>query len=328
MARKRPLVDLTPTRKTRNTTDLDALFSADSAEKSHLLSIPVSAIEADPTQPRTVFDDQSLQELAGSLKQDGLIQPIEVIQLGRNRYQIVHGERRWRAAKLLGWEKISAIVRKFDYDKVTKFVRQMVENIQREDLNDVDRAAGLLRLKDLMQGESQAANDSKKTWRKTTWADVADRIGYSRQRVSQLTKLLQLPEEVQASIMQGSLSERDTRIFHRLTARQQRALHRARVVDGILSQAETKRVADYIKRGATQSVAVAIQAVQNGTDKFDKNRGEQIKEQNSRSVTQLGRSLERISAETLSPAEQTILLADLQQVQTKLDQLIQTLSSN
>lgn len=327
MAKKRPLVDLTPSRRTRPKNDLDDLFSIGSAEKSRLLSISLTAISADPTQPRTIFNEQSLQDLAGSLKQDGLIQPIEVIQTGRNQYQIVHGERRWRAATLLGWQTISAIVRQLDYDKVTKFVRQMVENIQREDLNDIDRAAGLLRLKDLMQNETVAVTESeKKTWRKTTWADVADRIGYSRQRVSQLTKLLQLPEEMQASILEGSLSERDTRIFHKLTSRQQRALHRARVVDGTLSQAETKRVADYIKRGETRSVAEAIQAVQNGNDKVTKSKIEQIQQKNSRGIMQLHRSLESISAENLSPTEQTILHDDLQQILTKLNHLIQTFS--
>ncbi len=329
MARKRPLVDLTrsSTKADLPETDLDALFSADSAERTRIMSVAVTSVEPDPTQPRTIFDEASLKDLASSLELDGLIQPIEVVQVGRNQYRIVHGERRWRAASQIGWETIPAIVRQRDYDSVTKFVRQMVENIQREDLNDVDRAAGLVRLKDLMQEETLAESDvTKQTWRKTTWADVADRMGYSRQRVSQLTRLLQLPEEVQQSIMEGTLSERDTRIFHGLTSRQQRALHRARVVDGVLSQAETKRTADYIKRGETQSVKDAIQAVQSGRDTIRKSDSERIADKNRRSVTQLQKALGSISAETLAPPEKTSLIKDLKKIQRDVKSLLDTLS--
>lgn len=328
MARKRPLVDLTRKAKPEpKPTELDTLFSPESAERMRIMQVPVKAIAPDPAQPRTVFDEQSLNDLASSLSKDGLIQPIEVIQIGRSEYQIVHGERRWRAASRLGWEKIPAIVRRQDYDQVTKFVRQMVENIQREDLNDVDRAAGLVRLKELIQVESDTeAAANKKTWKKTTWSDVADRMGYSRQRVSQLTKLLQLPDEIQQSIIEGALSERDTRIFHNLTARQQRALHRARVVDGVLSQAETKRVADYIRSGETQSVTDAIQVVQAGTDKVAKTDIERLSEKNRRNVARLVKSLDEISAE-IPASEKNELLSELHKAQSKLQYLITTLST-
>ncbi len=327
MARKRPLVDLTRKRPEAPKTDLDSLFSADSAERTRIMSVAVLSVEPDPSQPRTVFDDESLSDLAASLELDGLIQPIEVVQIGRNQYRIVHGERRWRAASKNGWETIPAIVRQRDYDSVTKFVRQMVENIQREDLNDVDRAAGLVRLKDLMQEETIAGSDeSKQTWRKTTWADVADRMGYSRQRVSQLTRLLQLPQEVQTSIIEGALSERDTRIFHGLTNRQQRALHRARVVDGVLSQAETKRTADYIKRGETQSVKDAIEAVQSGRDTIKKSDSELASEKNRRSISQLQKALGGISAETLPASEKSTLINDLKQIQRDVKTILDSLS--
>ena len=86
-----------------------------------------------------------------------MIQPIEVTEVRPNVYMIVHGERRWRAAKMAGLETIPAVVRRRDYDQLTRFVRQIVENIQREDLNDVDRAAGMIRLRDLLQEELDRA---------------------------------------------------------------------------------------------------------------------------------------------------------------------------
>src|SRR5690606_7043256 len=109
------------------------------------------------------FSADSLTELSESIRQDGVIQPIEVTEVRPNQYLIVHGERRWRAAKMAGLETIPAVVRRLDYDETTRFVRQLVENIQREDLNDVDRAAGLLRLRDLMQeelGKAQQASEA------------------------------------------------------------------------------------------------------------------------------------------------------------------------
>src|SRR5690606_20575713 len=116
-----------------------------------LLALRLDAIQPDPVQPRRTFSADSLTELSESIRQDGVIQPIEVTEVRPNQYLIVHGERRWRAAKMAGLETIPAVVRRLDYDETTRFVRQLVENIQREDLNDVDRAAGLLRLRDLMQ---------------------------------------------------------------------------------------------------------------------------------------------------------------------------------
>ena len=326
MARKRPMVDLAPKRVEPKKSDLDSLFSEHNEERYRIQSVSVDAIEADPSQPRTVFDDSTLDNLAESIKLDGLIQPIEVVQIGRNRYQIVHGERRWRASKSAGLDTIPAMVRRNDYDEVTKFVRQMVENIQREDLNDVDRAAGLVRLKEMMAVEVEAGDD-KKTWQKTTWTDVAKRMGYTRQRVNQLTKLLKLPTEIQQSIMEGALSERDTRIFHGMTNRQQRALHRARVIDGTLSQAETRRVADYIKRGETDSVSDAIQAVQGGTDRQVKSDPERRHAANSRNMKQLHKSLDSLEVGKGDSAENQSLLADLESARINLDRLISQVKS-
>jgi ParB family chromosome partitioning protein len=145
---------------------------------------------------------------------------------------------------------------------VTRFVRQLVENIQREDLNDVDRAAGLLRLRKLMQEELDAAAaadiSSDEPWgSKVTWAKVGRRLGYTRQRIHQLIQLLNLPEEIKDAVRDGVLSERDTRIYQGLRASQQRALHRARM-DGELEAAEVRQVSRLLKEAPDLTVHQAI----------------------------------------------------------------------
>ncbi len=307
---------------------MDDLFRSNQEEKLRILSVPLTAIAADPEQPRTVFSDESIDDLAASLNQDGLIQPIEVVQIGRNQYRIIHGERRWRAASSLNWESIPAIVRQNEYDKVTKFVRQLVENIQREDLNDVDRAAGLIRLKEMMTVESSAEAADKKTWRKTTWADVAGRIGFTRQRVNQLTRLLKLPDEIQQSIIDGLLSERDTRVFHGLTPRQQRALHRARIVNGSLSQAETVRVAKFIKANPTENVTEAIQVIRQGDDLVAKNKREVTHAKNLRETRKIHKSLIEIEVGKGRSADTKQLLQELTSIRATVDDLLKQLKKS
>ena len=254
MARKRPTVDLKSRPKARKG-DLESLFAsidADSAESNaglQLLNIKIETIERDPTQPRQFFDDASLQDLSLSIQQNGLIQPIEVIQIGQNQYRIVHGERRWRASQLAGLETIPCIVRRHDYDDVTRFVRQLVENIQREELNDVDRARGMARLRDLMQSElnAEAESQGNAPWRtKASWAKVAERLGYSRQRVSQLKVLLDLPPEIQDAVREGKISGRESRIFQGLTLDQQSELFALWETAGLSSE-QLKLLATHLK---------------------------------------------------------------------------------
>lgn len=265
MARKKPRVSLNQPLQPR-TGDLEKLFAGEEdIEQSsglQLLAIRLDAIQPDPDQPRSTFSDEGLRELSESIRQDGVIQPIEVIQVGSDRFRIVHGERRWRAAQLAELSTIPAVVRRRDYDEVTLFVRQLVENIQREDLNDVDRAAGLLRLRKLMQEELDAAAaadiSSDEPWgSKVTWAKVGRRLGYTRQRIHQLIQLLNLPEEIKDAVRDGLLSERDTRIYQGLRASQQRALHRSRM-EGELEAAEVRQVGRLLKEAPDLTVHQAI----------------------------------------------------------------------
>lgn len=266
MARKRPKVSLAQPIQPQSG-DLEKLFATqDDVEQAagmQLLAIRVDAILPDSSQPRQSFPGESLKELSDSIQQDGVIQPIEVTEIRPNQYLIVHGERRWRAAKLAGLEIIPAVVRRRDYDEITRFVRQLVENIQREDLNDVDRAAGLLRLRDLMQDEMDKVQPEEKTtaeqpWgNKMTWAKVGQRLGYSRQRIHQLIQLLNLPDEIKDDVRDGRISERDTRIYQGLKPSQQRALHKARIA-GDISTDEVKDVARILKENPDRTVYQTI----------------------------------------------------------------------
>ena len=265
MARKKPKVNLSQPIQPRGG-EMEALFAGEDAVEQaagmQLLAIRLDNIRPDPTQPRQTFLEESLRELSESIKQDGVIQPIEVVEVAANSYLIVHGERRWRAARLAGLETIPAVVRRRDYDEVTRFVRQLVENIQREDLNDVDRAAGLLRLRDLMQDELDAARaagvQTDIPWgTRITWAKVGQRLGYSRQRISQLINVLDLPEEIQDDVRGGRISERDTRLYRGLKKSQQRALHKARIA-GDVSEKEAKQIARILKEKPDQTVYQTI----------------------------------------------------------------------
>ena len=270
--KKRPKVSLAPPVRSQ-TGELAQLFSSSGdVEQSaglQLLAIRVEAIQPDSLQPRKTFIDDSLKELSESIRQDGVIQPIEVTELHPGQYVIVHGERRWRAAQMAGLETIPAIVKRRNYDEVTRFVRQLVENMQREDLNDVDRAISLTRLKKLMEEELERAKaesiQSKEPWGKTiTWSKVGERLGMSRQRVSQLTGVLKLDEQIQEDIRTGLLSERESRIYQGLQQSQMRALHRERLA-GTVNEAEEKQVIRYLKSNPTATVAQALRLLREPT---------------------------------------------------------------
>ena len=267
MAKKRPKVNLAQPIQPRSG-DLEKLFATkedvEQAAGLQLLAVRLEAISPDPGQPRRTFPEDSLRELSDSIRQDGIIQPIELTEVGVEQFMIVHGERRWRAAQMAGLETIPAVVRRRDYDTMTRLVRQLVENIQREDLNDVDRAAGLLRLREMLQValDAQVADGEQPVdsspWSKTiTWAKVGKRLGMSRQRIHQLIRLLDLPDEIKEDVRTGRLSERDTRVYQGLDPKRQRALYQARYQED-LSASEVKIVAKQLKMEPAKSVSQAI----------------------------------------------------------------------
>ena len=159
------------------------------ANTSGLASLPVSSIEPLPGQPRRRFDEEALVELAESIAARGVIQPVIVRPLAGGRYQLVAGERRWRAAQKARLHEIPALVRELDEREVMALA--LIENIQREDLNPVEEAQAYQRLAD-DEGMTQA--------------EIAKLVDKSRSHVANLQRLLGLPDEVLDMVAEGSLS--------------------------------------------------------------------------------------------------------------------------
>lgn len=320
MSKRRPDINLARTVQPR-AGDFEQLFTSEAdpeqAAGLTLKSIRLDAIERDPAQPRTTFPPESLAELALSIQQNGLIHPIEVVQVGRARYRIVHGERRWRAAQIAGLDAIPAIIQRHDYDDVTRYARQLVENIQREDLNDVDRAEGLVHLQLLLQEElnAEASAAGNKPWStKATWAKVGERLGNSRQRVHQLIKLLELPEEIKDAVRQGTLSERETRVYHQVAAAQQVALHQARLQHK-LNGDSVKEIVRYLGEHPQANVAEALAHVTTPPDVTA----------NQQTMQQIQRALAQLQLDGLNSSERRQTLQQLEALQQQVTQAIASL---
>ena len=157
---------------------------------SKLFELPLDDIEKNPYQPRSQFNENALQELSLSIKAHGLIQPITVRQLSRNKYQIIAGERRWRASKLAGLSHVPILVREATPRGMLEMA--IVENVQRVDLNALDRAKGLDRLMSEFG---------------LTTSEVAVKIGKSVAYVSNSMRLLSLPDALKDGLLSGLISE-------------------------------------------------------------------------------------------------------------------------
>lgn len=167
---------------------LDALLAGDEAKKEIQRSLPVGDLQPGKYQPRTQMDKESLEELAASIRAQGLMQPILVRPVSVDRYEIIAGERRWRAAQLAGLTEVPTLIREIPDDAALAMA--LIENIQRENLNPLEEALGLQRLVDEFAMSHQQA---------------ADAVGRSRPAASNLLRLLQLAKPVQDMLMAGDL---------------------------------------------------------------------------------------------------------------------------
>jgi len=200
---------------------LDANTGPESARQD---TLPVTALQPGKYQPRTRMDQDSLNELAASIKVQGVMQPILVRPLGESKYEIIAGERRWRAAQLAGMNEVPALVR--DIPDETALAMSLIENIQREDLNPLEEAAGIQRLIDEFSMTHQAA---------------ADAVGRSRPAASNLLRLLHLAKPVQEYLFSGELDMGHARALLSL-AKVDQARIAVQVVHKGLSVRETERL--------------------------------------------------------------------------------------
>jgi ParB family chromosome partitioning protein len=162
---------------------------AEAKAEGSLAQLPVQALRPNPYQPRQAFDEEALAELADSMQRSGLLQPVVARPAANGAYELVAGERRWRAAQRLGWTEIGAVVR--EVDDQTLLTLALVENLQRDALSPIDEASGYQRLIDEF-GVSQAA--------------VGELVGRDRSTVANALRLLKLPASVQQMLHDGRLS--------------------------------------------------------------------------------------------------------------------------
>ena len=203
---------------------LGALLGDDvmKTESSGSLSLPISQVETCSSQPRKRFDDESLQELADSISQHGIIQPLTVRKLSSGYYQIIAGERRWRAARLAGLQEVPVIVIEADDRKAAELA--MIENLQREDLNPMEEAAGFQSLIESYH---------------MTQEEAAQRVGKSRSAVTNALRLLGLTPSVRKLVEEGKLSAGHARALVPLSPSLQESAASA-LVSGGLSVRQTE----------------------------------------------------------------------------------------
>ncbi|OLP42620.1 ParB/RepB/Spo0J family partition protein [Rhizobium oryziradicis] len=193
---------------------------------------PIEFVSRNPRNPRRYFDETVLQELAGSIRQHGIVQPVVVRTVGTGRYEIIAGERRWRAAQLAGLVEIPVIIR--DVDDRTALELAIVENVQRADLNPLEEAMGY---DQLIEDHGYTQND------------LGEIIGKSRSHVANSLRLLKLPEPVRDMLADGSLSAGHARAL--VSTSDPTALARQIVAKG-MSVRDAERIAQNDIRGVTQ----------------------------------------------------------------------------
>lgn len=187
------------------------------AEEDSVQTINIDNLRPNPYQPRKQFEESKLKELADSIREHGIIQPI-IVRKSFRGYEIVAGERRWRAARLAGLEEVNAVVKEFDDRQMTEIA--LIENLQREDLNSIEVAEAY---SSFMQKFG------------LTQEELAQKVGQSRSHVANFLRLLNLPAEIQNHVSRGTISMGHARAILGLENKQQQLLIAQKIIDEDLS---------------------------------------------------------------------------------------------
>ena len=230
---------------------LDALLSGNSTSKQNdvLRELKVEQLKPGKYQPRSRMDEASLNELAASIKVQGVMQPILARELPEGGYEIIAGERRWRAAQLAELKIVPVIVRKVPDNAALAMA--LIENIQRENLNPLEEAIGIQRLIDEFQMTHQAA---------------ADAVGRSRSAASNLLRLLKLPQAVQEMLMEGSLDMGHARSLLSLEGAQQVLLANKIILEGLSVREAEKLVQQQTEQAPTKTASPSKKAPKEDRD--------------------------------------------------------------
>jgi ParB family chromosome partitioning protein len=215
---------------------LKALIPDAPTARAGFAEIPVSRIEPNPQQPRQVFDAGALEELAASIRRHGVLQPVVVSEGGPERYVLITGERRLRAARLAGLETVPAVIRE-RLEDVAQLELALVENLQRRDLTPMEEARAFESLRAGL-GLSQQ--------------EIANRVGMDRSTVANSLRLLRLPREVQELVESGDLSAGHARALLSFSTADERSEWAKRVVATGLSVRGLEREAAEARRGGSK----------------------------------------------------------------------------
>lgn len=214
----------------------------------HVLELDVEKIQPNKHQPRTEFNETALADLAESIREHGILQPLVVIKMG-NSFELVAGERRLRAAKLAGLSKVPAIVRAFDEQK--KLELAIIENIQREDLNPMEVAHSLKKLSDEFNLNQEA---------------LAKRLGKARSTIANSLRLLTLPSEIQRALATGTITEGHAKVLLGLESPVKQLVMFKKIIANKMTVAST---ADVLRK-SSPTKQVRVKPVSADTEKESK----------------------------------------------------------
>ena len=214
-------------------------------------TIPLNQISPSEEQPRKSWDMERLEELAQSIRANGLIQPITVCKTGSEKYPLVAGERRWRAARIAGLKEIPALVRTVEQTRLLELA--LIENIQREDLNPIETAVAFARLIEQ---------------HKLSHEQVAERTGKDRSTITNFLRLLKLPKEIQEDLARGDISVGHARALLALPTQQAQRQAAQQILDRRLSVRETEKL---VKDLTVAKPAAEAKEKGNGTIPLDPN---------------------------------------------------------
>jgi ParB family chromosome partitioning protein len=225
---------------------LSALFNQNAPLDQDLLQIDIDQLEPTPYQPRQVFKDDKLFELAESIKANGILQPIIARRIGE-RFQIIAGERRWRAAQLAGLHKVPCIIKDIPEENVLEL--SLIENIQREELNPIEEANAYKNLLEILN---------------LTQEEVARRVGKDRSSITNSLRLLRLPFEVQRLVEDSKISMGHARALLAIESQEHQKALAEEVIIKSLSVRETEKLAKRAQQGEEDPKEKSVPTEQTG----------------------------------------------------------------
>ena len=217
--------------------------SARKQTTDRVIGIPIDDVSPSPYQPRLQMDEESLEELAASIRAKGVVQPIIARSLGTDKYEVVAGERRLRACRMAGLSDVPAIVR--EVDDAEAMALAITENIQREDLNAIE----LARAYSILMNEFDLTQDV-----------LAQAVGKSRSAVANMLRLLQLPQEIQEHVLSGKVSMGHARALLALKHENQQIGVCKKVIESELSVRQTEGLVQKLLRGLTSQRKPAVRS--------------------------------------------------------------------